>query len=559
MNVYKTLLLTFVFHLALTACQNETGAPPAVSAGAASSDIPGSTVNPDTIYYGGNIYTLDDKRSWAEAVAIKDGRFLATGSNADVLSLAGAETEQYDLRGAMAMPGLHDAHFHFLSVTNALDCTPGQFKPAQLRETLEYCKTRRLEGYPWLIIRGMEMWDGSALSNDLLNQAFPDTPVVISDVSMHTRLANARALEIAGIDRDTAQPEGGVIAKHPQTGEPTGVLAEGSAIGLLEIHIPPYPRKLVKAALEDLSRELLAAGLTSVQDAFSYDSELLEMLGEMDRAGIPMPYIQVHHGWSAEGGRGGQDQEAQIAERAKYATPHISSNAIKLFLDGVPVPPAFTHVPIGADGEVDETNLLIPRDVLAKKMTEWDRAGLRVKMHAAGDGAVRVGLDAIEAVRKANGDSGIRHEIGHTSNVSDADLPRFAELKATAEMSPYFWSPGSMMGSDGYQFRSLHGHGALLTVGSDYAVVASFNPFPPIQGIVERGAEALPVETALEFYTRNPARVNNNLDKMGSIEAGKTANMIVLDRNILEIPGNEIGATQVLKTILDGKVVYEKP
>ena len=559
MNVYRTILLTFVFQLALGACQNETGAPPASSADAASPEMPGATAPADAIYYGGRIYTLDDQRSWAEAVAVKDGRFLATGNSADMVALAGADTEQYDLNGAMAMPGLHDAHFHYLSVTNALDCTPGQFKPEQLKETLEYCKSRLIEGYPWVLINGMEMWGDSPLSNDLLNEAFPDTPVLIRDVTMHTRLVNARVLEIAGIDRDTEPPEGGVIVKHPQTGEPTGVLAEVSAIWLVRAHIPPYPRELVKAALEELSLELLAAGVTSVQDAFSFDHDVLEMLGELDRAGKPIPYIQLHHGWSPEGGPGRLAQEAQIADRAKYATPHISSNAIKLFLDGVPVPPVFTHVPIGADGEVDETNLLIPRDVLAQKITEWDRAGLRVKMHAAGDGAVRVGLDAIEAVRKTNGDSGIWHEIGHTSNVSETDLPRFAELNATAELSPYFWSPGSIMGSDGYQFRSLHGHDALVTVGSDYAVVESFNPFPPIQGIVERGDESLPVETALEFYTRNPAQVNNNLDNVGSIEAGKTANMVVLDRNILEIPGSEIGATRVLKTILDGKVVYEKP
>lgn len=230
MNVYKTLLLAFVFHLALSACQNETGAP---------LEIPGSTAPADSVYYGGNIYTLDDERSWAEAVAVKDGRFLAVGNSADMLALAGVDTEKYDLNGAMALPGLHDAHFHFLSVTKALDCTPGPFKPEQLKETLEYCKTRRAEGYPWVLINGMEMWGDTPLSNDLLNEVFPDTPVLIRDISMHTRLVNARALEIAGIDRDTEPPEGGVIVKHPQTGELTGVLAEVSAIWLVRAHIPP--------------------------------------------------------------------------------------------------------------------------------------------------------------------------------------------------------------------------------------------------------------------------------------------------------------------------------
>lgn len=116
-----------------------------------------------------------------------------------------------------------------------------------------------------------------------------------------------------------------------------------------------------------------------------------------------------------------------------------------------------------------------------------------------------------------------------------------------------------MLGSTGFQFRSLYNEGALITVGSDNIILPSFNPFPPLQGIVERGDEALPIETALELVTRNGVTSMSRLHDMGSIEVGKIANMIVLDRNLLEIPSNEIGETKVLKTILDGKIVYERP
>ena len=547
-------LIAFCVFIVAGCGEQETAAPPEVSAEPAAP--PSQQTYADSVFHGGRIYTVDEDRSWAQAVAIKDGKFLEVGENANVLELVGPDTKQYDLEGAVAIPGLFDSHFHTQSADGLLDCTPGQFRPEQLEETLEYCKSRRVEGYPWLIINGMEMWDGSLLHNDLLNEIFPDIPVVIRDVSYHTRLVNAKALEVAGIDRNTSDPEGGKILRHPETGEPTGVLAEGAAIELVAKHIPPYAAADLERAVVDLFQALVAQGITHLQDA-ALDEKRLSLLARVDRDDVPMPYILGHIVWThlaSEEER--QSEEETIENRSQFQTRHLSVNGVKGFLDGVPVPPAFTHVPIGPDGEVDETNLLVPRDVLAQKLIEWDQSGLKVKMHAAGEGAVRVGLDAIEALRKVNGDGGTRHEIGHTSDVSATDLPRFAQLNATAEVSPYFWHLGGMVGGTGYQFRSLHDNDALITIGSDYAVVESFNPFPPLQGIVEREGESVPIATALEFVTRNAALSVGRLDEMGSIEAGKIAIMIVLDRNLLEIPSGEIGETKVLKTILDGEVVY---
>ena len=538
------LFITFTFVLA--GCQNEP---------AGTGNEPGYA---DSIYHNGKIHTLDEQRSRAAAVAIRDGKFLAVGTDSEILELAGPATEQHDLEGRIAMPGLHDAHFHLMAALQALDCNPGYFKWAQLRETLEYCKTQQVAGHPWLVINGLELWHGTeGIGNEIVNGVFPDTPVMIRDATGHNRIVNDKALELAGIDAVTADPQGGEIARDPETGVPTGLLVELSAGFLVELQIPPYPEDVVDQALAEVLQVLLSLGITSIQDAYVYDVVLLESLAALDQRGIPMPYALLHLGWFYPDGEFRETLEATLRDRARYATRHVSTEAVKVFIDGVPVPPKPSHVPILEDGTIDETNLLIPRDVLAQKFIEWDNAGLKIKMHTAGNGAARIGLDAIEATRKANGDSGLWHEITHAGDVDPADFPRFVPLRAVAEMSPYFWHLGGMLGGTGYQFRSLYDAGALITAGSDNIILPSFNPFPPLQGIVERGEEALPIETALELFTRNGAISMNRLDDMGSIEVGKIANMIVLDRNLLEIPANEIGATKVLKTILDGEVVHE--
>ena len=515
---------------------------------------------PDSVFYNGRIYTVDDDRSWVEAVAIVDGRFLSAGSDNEILGLAGPQTVRHDLDGAMAMPGLHDAHFHGMAIYNSLDCSPPFFTPAQLREILEYCVTQRVDGHPWLVINNLQLWDESeTVTNAVLNEVVPDIPVMIRDTSGHMRLVNAMALDAAGIDSDTPDPDGGLFLRHPDTGEPTGVLVEPAAISPVSVLIPPYPDEALEQARADLVEELFSFGITSLQDAFASDLGLLTRLGDADRQGQPMPYMMLHLGWSYPEGETRRQEEALIRDRDRFETPHVSVTGIKVFLDGVPVPPAFTHVPLNEDGSVDETHLLVPRDALAGKLIEWDRAGLTVKMHASAQGAVRVGLDAIEATRSANGDSGVWHEIAHAGNIHDDDIPRFAALEAVAEVSPYFWHEGPFSQDPAaYRFRTLQDAGAMITLGSDNIVLPSFDPFPPLEGVVTREGESVPVETAIDYYTRNAAEVLGRLNDMGSIEPGKIANMIVLDRNLFEIAPDEIGGTRVQLTVLDGDIVYAR-
>lgn len=514
----------------------------------------------DSVFHNGRIYTADDGRSWVEAVAIKDGRFLSAGPNEAVLSLAGPQTVRHDLDGAMAMPGLHDAHFHVMAISMSLDCSPPFFTPDRLKETLEYCRTRRIEDHPWLIINNLVLWgESSTITNEAVNEVFPDIPVLIRDTSGHMRLVNDRALEEAGIGENTPDPEGGRIVKHPQTGKPTGVLVELAAFMPVEGRIPPYPDEVLNQALENMFDELFSFGITSIQDAYLFERDILYRLSDLDRQGKPTPYMLIHLGWSHPESAIKRQKEELIRDRDQFASRRLSTAGIKVLLDGVPVPPAFTHVPLREDGTVDETNLLVPRGVLAEKLIEWDKAGLKVKMHCSAKGSVRVGLDAIEAMRAENGYSGIWHEIAHAGDVHADDVPRFAELQAVAEISPYFWHEGVFSASpDSYQFRTLENAGAMITVGSDNIILPSFNPFPPLQGVVTREGESVPLESAIDFYTRNPAAIMDRLDETGSIEPGKIANMIILDRNLFEISPGEIGETRVLLTVLDGDVVYSR-
>ena len=513
----------------------------------------------DSVFHNGSIYTADGDRSWVEAVAVRDGRFLATGSDEAMLGLAGPQTVRHDMAGAMAMPGLHDAHFHTMAIYGSLDCSPPFFTPAELREILQYCGTQRVEGHPWLVINNLVLGDESEpVTNDILNEVFPDLPVMIVDMSGHNRLINDTALELAGIDGNTPDPEGGEIARHADTGEPTGLLVELAAFLPVEALVPQYPDEAVDQALADMVDELFGFGITSIQDAYVISTDLLSRLADFDRAGRPMPYMKIHLGWSYPEGETRRQLEETIGNRERFETAHLAMDGVKVLLDGVPIPPVFTHVPLNEDGTVDETHLLVPRDVLADKLMEWDREGLGLKMHASADGAVRVGLDAIETVRSRNGRSGVWHEIAHAGDVHPDDILRFAELQAVAEVSPYFWhDPFFSEGADSsYRFRTLHEAGAMITLGSDNIILPSFNPFPPLQGVVTREGESVPLATAIDFYTRNPAEVVGRIEDFGSIEPGKIANMIVLDRNLFEIAPDDIGETVVRLTVLDGEIVY---
>ncbi|MGW2339201.1 amidohydrolase [Streptomyces sp. NPDC001661] len=538
-----------------------------------SSTAPGPALAPPVervAYLNGRIWTGEPEHPWAQALLTHGAELATVGTDEEVRSVAGPDAHVVDLGGRMVMPGIHDAHIHLLlsGLKFRYEC---RLRPdAEERDILAGltdcgCGGHQLPGRAGWIIGGEinpNAFPEAAPDRAFLDNAYADRPVYLHDYTAHHGFANAKALELAGIDADTPDPEGGRILRRPDTGEPTGELVERATWAVQRAvpeHEPAVYREAVRWAVSVANRY----GITSVQEASASGQEL-RALGELDAAGDLTAHVAAHLVWREEGfGMASAEVlERRIADRDSYATPHVRTGFVKLWLDGAPLPPHHTHAGLRPDGSVDDTWLVIPADELVEALTRFDRDGLTVKVHCAAEGAVRVALDAVEAARKANGPDGPIHEIAHCGFVDPADLPRFAALNAVAEMSPALWhrpEPEFAGLKEGFKFATLQRAGARVTVGSDWILTQDPNLFPALQGILQHGQEAVDLPTALYFMTLAGAEACGRADRIGTLRPGKSADFIVLDRDLFEVPTGEVGATEVLLTVFEGRPVHGTP
>ena len=518
----------------------------------------------DSVWLNGRIYTVNDAQPWVEAMAIQGGKLIFVGSNEAAKEFIGASTHSVDLQGRMVMPGIHDAHSHLLWAGLHLNygC---RFQEQETIDTilnkLQQCAEGKGKG-DWLVAGSMRhtFFPDNKPHRSWLDKAFPDTPVYLREMTFHHALLNTKALEIAGIDRNTPSPFGGEIVKDGN-GELTGELVESATI-LASRFLPRDPVERQLNALRWAVTTNNQYGITSVQDAAS-NLDSLQGLDTLDRNNELTLQIAAHLIWGNPGfgGMSNEDLLSLIDDRAKYQTQHVGTDFVKMWVDGSPTPPYFTQADIDDRGQVELSRILIPPDKLNQMVARFDKAGIKVKMHVAGAGAARVALDAIEVARKANPQSSIRHELGHTNLITPRDKPRFKQLNVVGEMSPAVWHLyGRTLGDPpqpAWEFNTLLDHGVLMTVGTDWVVTPTPNLFPGLQGMLLRGDESIDLETALRMLTINGAIAVGWEKTHGSLEPGKAANFIVLDRNLFEIPAAEVSETKVLKTVFEGAVVYE--
>jgi predicted amidohydrolase YtcJ len=518
----------------------------------------------DSVYLNGRIYTVNEAQPWAEAMAVQGDKIALVGSNEAARKLIGASTRVTDLHGRMVMPGIHDAHTHLLwaSMHRHFGCVLAEQETVDsIVSKLKQCAKGKKKS-EWLLA-GMYQYTffpNGKPNRKWLDQAFPDTPVYLREYSFHQALLNTKALEVAGIDKTTRSPDRGEIVKD-ENGELTGELVEEATL-LASRFLPP----------ESVARQLEALrwavtinnqyGITSVQDAAA-SLDTLRGLDTLDRGNGLTLKVAAHLTWGSPrfGGMPNADLEALISDRAKYQTQHVRTDFVKMTIDGVPIPPYFTEAGIDDHCQVELSRILIPPDKLNEMVTRFDKAGIKVKMHVTGAGAARVALDAIEAARKANPQSAVKHDLAHTNIIAPQDMPRFKQLNAVGEMSPAVWQEfGRTLGNPpqpAWQFKTLQNHGVLMTVGSDWVVTPAPNLFPGLQGMLLRGDESVDLASALRMLTINGAIALGWEDTQGSIEQGKLANFIVLDRNLFEVPATSVSETVVLKTVFEGRVVYE--
>jgi hypothetical protein len=536
--------------------------------------VHGATPPPDRIYVNALIWTGESAQPTAEAFAVRGDRFVAVGAAAGMRALAGPGTEVIDLGGRRVVPGFNDAHWHLPARKDARLDNAGSVEVIQQRLE-EYAAG--LPAGSWVTGRGWMPSDfpGNTADRRYLDAIFPDRPVVLRDRDGHQALANTRALQLAGITRDTPDPEDGLIARDAQ-GEPTGLLKE-AASRLVRHLLPPLS---ADDTYQLLLEEVAAAarfGLTSLQDATEGG------LTENERAAVTRALAEgrllVRYRSAVpfdEDVTRGQ-LERYVADCAAARGTLHGCGFTKCILDGT----VDAKTAVMLDPYVGGGNglAMLSQQDLDRAVAAYDRAGIQVQVHAIGDGAIRMALDAFERAAKANGTGGRRHRIEHIEVPAPADLPRFRQLGVIASTQAIFATPdastlqnyvpliGPERAARAQPFRLFDDAGAVQAFGSDYPVY----PMDPLLGIytaVTRQTRAgtpaggwypanrIGVEAALAHYTRDAAYASFEESVKGTIAAGKYADFVVLSRDILAVPADELLETRVLMTVMGGRETF---
>ncbi len=526
----------------------------------------------DMVLLNGRIFTVNKTQPWAQAVAIRDGKFVAVGKDEEIKKLIGKETEVIDLGGKLGLPGFNDAHLHFTN--GGLYLLGIDLRPA--RDEKEFA--RILKEYIYKVPEGEWVtggnWDHENWPSkkhprkEMIDPITPDHPVLVSRLDGHMALANSLALKLAGISRDTPDPQGGEIVKDKKTGEPTGILRD-TAMSLVDRVIPPLSKEKRERAIRAAMRHAQKLGVTSIQDNSSAeDLAIYQELLRKGELGVRINAWRGADGWA---------DLQRIGIMSPYGDPFLRLGTVKLFVDGsMGAGTALFFEPYADDPST--TGLPIhTKEQLDALVRNADAAGLQIAAHAIGDKANSWILDAFARAREANGARDSRHRVEHSQVVRGSDVARFRELGVIASVQPSHciddmrWAEkriGKRV-DDAYRWRSFLEAGAHVAFGTDWDV----EPLDPRLGLYAAVTRELPaggpaggwhplekiaLEQAIEAYTLGSAYAEFQESMKGSIEIGKLADMVVMEKDLFLIAKKDILTVPVAKTILNGKVVFQK-
>ncbi len=573
-----------------------------VTAGAA-------TVAPaDTIYRNGYVYTVDAADSVQQALAIRAGRIVYVGDNAGAAPLAGKHTRIIDLQGRMLMPGLVDAHMHPLSGGKRLLHCSLDYAPltvAQFQARIQACADKDPGSNKWLIVVNwfqQSMLPAGVETNRATLDAIKTTrPIVVRSSFGHTNLVSSRGLQVAAITRDTPDTTTGRIARDA-TGEATGLLEDG-AMDLVDKLLPPTTARenivAAGAAMDALRRQ----GVTTFLDADS-DAEILTAFSALQRQGKLTARAHFAPSIPADDGADPVRAVAKVVALAKRyhqagaaIAPTMQVRHAKLYMDGVIAAPALTgnmvepyfvnrgsaHQPNWVAGDSKGPPTYFTQAALQSMLMRLAQAGFDPHVHVDGDGAVRATLDALQALRATPGGKQVRPALAHAEIVHPADFARFAALDASAVLSFQWGKPApdtvaglkDYLGPQRYALLEpqalLRDAGARIVFGSDWPVDALDQWFALKVGVTRTNAPGagpefagklgpqagMPRAAVIRAATLNAAYTLRQEKALGSLEVGKLADLIVLDRNFFQIPEEEIAHIKVLQTVVGGKVVHQ--
>lgn len=537
----------------------------------------------DMILTNARIYTVEAKQPWAEAVAIKDGKIVAVGSAAAVGKYRGSATQVVDLGGKLVLPAFGDAHVHPLFGALSRSRCPLQDGKtiADYQALIAKCVAAAPgDGAVYGIGWSDALFPPNGIpTKDLLDKVSTTRPLIFESAGGHTYWLNSKALEVAKITRDTKDPANGTIDRDA-AGEPVGSLQE-AAMDLVKHMIPaPSPAEIQNSILY-VADHFNSLGIVSWNDAgveYSDDggSPMVDAYKAVLDAGKLTSHVTVSLKWKNEQGMEQLPGLMRAAERANALG--ISAHTVKFYVDGViPQKTAYMLAPYENSGEERGTPQISP-EVLKQAVTAVDAKGMHAFLHAIGDGGVHISLDAIEAARAANGPKKTSHMITHLNVVDPADQPRFGKLSTFAQFQPSWASwydymdltvaaIGPKRSQYIYPAGSIVRAGGKLAYGADWPVGGA-NPLEGIEVAMTRRTagdpnarpllpnEGVSIEEAIASHTINVAYVNGFDRITGSVAKGKSADLVVLDKDIFKLPVYEISKSKVLVTVYEGKPVF---
>lgn len=536
-----------------------------------------------TVITGAPIFTGDAAGSWSHAIAVEAGRVVALGD--DALVRADGADRVIDAAGGLVVPGFQDAHVHAPFAgndrrhvwLNDTDARPEAYAAAVGDYARSHPEAEWIVGGGWY----MEAFPGGTPHRDVLDAVVPDRPVFLMNRDVHGAWANSKALEVAGLDRTTPDPPDGRYERDAE-GELTGCLHEGAAYAFRDTVAPAPTVQDWMAGILTAQAYLHSLGITGWQDAWvtPHTLQAYRRLGEDGRLTARVVGAQW---WERSEGL---EQIDRFVEQRAFGAPNFDPSRVKIMVDGVlenhtgslqePYCDGCGGFLMSAGGPNRGLTYVDP-DVLKRAVTELDRLGFSVHMHAIGDAAVRSALDAVEAARRDHGFSDARHHIAHVQLVHPDDVPRFRRLGVTVNAQalwacndkqmtqltlPYL---GEERSGWQYPFGSLAATGATLAMGSDWPV-STPDPLAQIEVAVNRKdpadrtaapllpQEALPLPVALRAFTAGSAYVNGD-DDAGHLAVGARADLAVLDRDIFTDPARVADATVTL-TMAAGHIVH---
>ncbi|GIN21574.1 hypothetical protein J1TS3_27080 [Siminovitchia fordii] len=531
----------------------------------------------DMIIQGNRIFT--GKEMLEGGIAIKDGKIIEVCEPHCIEQYIGSETQVYKFDNQTIMPGFHDFHIHltlgclFEDYVNLTDARSAEETAQKVKE---FADSRPEDdwilGFSWYHI----FWDKKEMPDrTILDEVIPDRPVFLLNAECHGAWLNSKALELAGIDEDTENPPFGMILKG-EDGKPTGILLE-TAMSLAADQAFNIPEKKAVELMERFLAKANRLGITSVSDMLPLpgfevgDLSLYRRFEEENKLTVRTFFLSPLNG----------DLSQARELRKKYHSDVLKFSGLKQFLDGVATTYTALMVEPYSDNPSEKGEAFLPPSLLKQWVTEADREGFRIRLHACGDGAVRLGLDLYEKAKENNGSRDSRHVIEHIEVIHPDDIDRFAHLGVVASMQPehmaitekyednvYLTRMGKERDPYTWPIKTLADSGAAMAFGSDFPVV-ELNPMLEIYRAVTRKfndrepqegwnpKEKIPLEEALRYYTAGPAFGNFMEDRLGTIEKGKLADLIVMDRDLFAIEPEQLLEVQVSLTVMNGKVVYK--